>query len=218
MINSVLPSGVIGAETFSDLDEALHPEEEAAIARARPRRQREFRTVRACARTALAGLGINRPSLAPGADGLPPWPEPVLGSMTHCDGYAAAAAGPTDCVAALGIDAEPDAPLPPGVLRLVASAAEQEHLDALAVTYPGRSWERLLFCAKEAMYKAWYPRERRWLGFEDVRVRIESDGTFAVEFLDPEAGGFFREVPVEGRWTAAHGLLLASVAAPGPVR
>ena len=85
------------------------------------------------------------------------WPAGIRGSMTHCAGYAAAAVGPISRISAIGIDAEPDAPLPDGVLDLVATAAER---DRLAVT-PRKPdiphWDRLLFSAKEAVYKAWFP-------------------------------------------------------------
>ena len=39
-------------------------------------------------------------------------------------------------------------------------------------------WDRILFCAKEATYKAWFPLTRRWLGFEDAHIifDVNSDG------------------------------------------
>ncbi|WP_319204824.1 DUF6545 domain-containing protein [Streptomyces sp. ME02-8801-2C] len=77
--------------------------------------------------------------------------------MTHCDGYRAAAVSRRLDVAALGIDAEPHAPLPPGLLRRIASPSERGHLTALRHTRPALHWDRLFFSAKESVYKAWFP-------------------------------------------------------------
>ncbi|MFF4689931.1 hypothetical protein [Streptomyces sp. NPDC001307] len=56
--------------------------------------------------------------LAPGASGpewarrAPRWPEGIVGSMTHCAGYHAAAVARGRSVAALGVDGEPHGPSP----------------------------------------------------------------------------------------------------------
>ncbi len=43
---------------------------------------------------------------------------------------------------------------------------------------PGPSWDRLLFSAKESVYKAWFPLTGRWLGFEEAAITINpADGT-----------------------------------------
>ena len=57
----------------------------------------------------------------------------------------------------------------------------------------GLHWDRILFCAKEATYKAWYPLTRRWLGFEDAHIVFDVDagrhlGAFVSRILiDPAA-------------------------------
>lgn len=76
------------------------------------RRQREFATARSCARTALARLGVPPVPVLASPRGAPRWPAGVVGSITHCDGYRAAAVAYTRDVVSLGIDAEPDEPLP----------------------------------------------------------------------------------------------------------
>ena len=59
MIEEILPPEVATAEAFDDAAPAvLFPAEEAAIARAVPKRRSEFATGRACARAALAKLGL----------------------------------------------------------------------------------------------------------------------------------------------------------------
>ncbi|GIF74245.1 4'-phosphopantetheinyl transferase family protein [Asanoa siamensis] len=211
-IEAVLPPAAVAVERFDDADPVwLFPSEAAVVAGAVEKRRKEFATVRLCAREALARLGVAATPLVPGERGAPAWPPGVVGSMTHCDGYRAAAVAPAAQVAALGIDAEPDLPLPEGVLDMVASPAEVAAFPAVA----GPQWGRLLFCAKEALYKAWFPLTGRWLGFEEARVDLAVDGTFSAGVLTNGAALGDRVLTrFTGRWHAADGLLLATVAVP----
>lgn len=187
----------------------MFPQEEAQIASAVPGRQAEYRTVRVLARRALRALGQPPAPLPRGAGGGPTWPPGVVGSMTHCARYRAAAVGHAAAYASVGIDAEPDAPLPAGVADVIALPGE---LAGAPVT---AHHDRLLFCAKEAVYKAWHPLARRWLGFEEARVALHPDGTFLAELLvpgPPYRGGALTQLP--GRWRCADGLLLAAVTLP----
>src|SRR5918992_849287 len=82
----------------------------------------------------------------------PRWPAGVVGSMTHCVGYRAAAVARSDELCGIGIDAEPHAALPGAVLDLVLRDEERERLRALADSSPDLHWDRVVFCAKEAVY------------------------------------------------------------------
>jgi 4'-phosphopantetheinyl transferase EntD len=118
----------------------------------------------------------------------------------------------------LGLDAEPDDSLPEGVLGAVASADERAALDALASAAPAPSWDRLLFSAKESVYKAWFPLTRRWLGFQEAAVTINpADGTFDARLLveGPVVDGR-RLTGFTGRWLASDGLILTAIAVPRP--
>lgn len=212
MIQGLLPPGAVYVDSFTDrLDTPLFPEEEAVIARAVAKRRAEFTTVRACARDALAKLGHPPAPLLPGERGAPGWPDGVVGSMTHCPGYRAAVVAGADEVAALGIDAEPDAPLPDGVLEAIARPEDLTALAALPAGGP--AWDRLLFSAKESVYKAWFPVGRRLLDFQEATVAILPDGTFEARVLVPAPT--LRGRPLtgfSGRWTAGNGLVLTSIA------
>ncbi|WP_158895594.1 4'-phosphopantetheinyl transferase family protein [Amycolatopsis anabasis] len=220
MLERILPRCVHVAERRTDdTGERLYPEELAHISRAVPKRRNEFTTVRHCARLALRGLGLPRPPLVPGERGAPTWPDDVVGSMTHCAGYRAAVVADREEVRSLGIDAEPDAPLPSGVAESVTRVAEREHLAELSAATAGAGtgphWDRLLFSAKESVYKTWFPLARRWLGFEDAEVRIRLDGTFVAELLvdGPVVDGR-RLARLNGRWLAAEQLLLTAIVLP----
>src|SRR6202034_758387 len=119
-----------------------------------------------------------------GARGEPRWPAGVVGSITHCAGYPACAVARTVDLVTVGIDAEPNEALPSGVLAEDASTRERERLRELARHEPAVCWDRLLFSAKEAVYKAWFPLAERWLGFEDATVSIDpAQGTFEARLL-----------------------------------
>ena len=216
MIGEILPPMVKFAEAFTDPpDIVLFEEEEALLARAVEKRRREFSTGRHCARAALAALGLPAAPILPGEARAPVWPPGVVGSITHCAGYRAAAVARVGDVASVGIDAEPDERLTPEVLELVAEPAERARLRGLAVEAPGVCWDRLLFSAKESVYKAWFPLARRWLGFADADVTIDPAGTFAARLLVP--GPVVGGAPLAGlagRWLARDGLLLTSVTVP----
>jgi 4'-phosphopantetheinyl transferase EntD len=136
--------------------------------------------------------------------------------MTHCAGYRAAALAHSREIATIGIDAEPHTPLPDGVGEVVASDAEQRAVAELADAAPEVSWDKLLFSAKEATYKAWFPLTQRWLGFDDAVISINpADGTFTAQLLvpGPVLGGH-QLTEFSGRWLARDGLVITSIAVP----
>lgn len=215
MIEELLPRQVVAVEAFGDDPVmALTAEEQAVVARAVEKRRREFSTVRACARSAFARLGLPSASILPGPRGAPQWPDGVVGSMTHCAGYRAAAVARATDVLTVGVDAEPDEPLPPGVLDIIALAAEKDSVASLAAAAPGTCWDRLLFSAKESVYKAWFPLTGKWLDFSEAMITVEPlEGTFTAQLLvcGPEAGGR-RLDQFSGRWLARDGLVLTAIA------
>ncbi|MGW5521538.1 4'-phosphopantetheinyl transferase family protein [Gordonia sp. NPDC003950] len=219
MIERLLPSGVASAESFGDPPGLTPlPGEESLIYRAVEKRRREFTTARHCAREALGQLGIEPVAIMRGERGMPLWPKNVVGSLTHCDGYRAAIVGYGMAVRSLGIDAEPHDALPDGVLDHTSLPEEREVLAGRPDTL---HWDRLLFCAKEATYKAWFPLTERWLGFEDAHITFARDddaagaptGTFRSRILidgrTVDGGAPLDEL--HGRWTVDNGLILTTI-------
>jgi 4'-phosphopantetheinyl transferase EntD len=215
MIGELLPAAAVAVETRTERhDVELFPQEEAALGNAVPKRRDEFVTARACARDAFAQLGLPAAPIVSGADGEPLWPAGVVGSITHCAGYRACVLARRTELLTVGVDAEPNEPLPGGLLPDVALPQERGRLAGLAVALPEVNWDRLLFSAKESVYKAWFPLAGRWLGFEDATVSIDpARGTFHARLLVPgpdvdgaPLGGF------SGRWAARDGLLLTAIA------
>lgn len=222
VLELILPPRVAAVEAFGDVPGAtLFPAEAAVVAKAVSQRRTEFASARACARAALVQLGEPPVPVLPGPRGAPQWPPGLAGSITHCEGYRAAAIARTVDIATLGVDAEPNAALPDGVYDMIALASEQVRIAGLAAAEPSVCWDRLLFCAKEAVYKAWFPVAGCWLDFHEADVTIDAAavdaqrGTFSARLLVPGplvAGSPLTEV--RGRWLAARGLLLTAAVVP----
>ncbi|MFH8440417.1 4'-phosphopantetheinyl transferase [Streptomyces sp. NPDC018026] len=224
MIEELLPGTVVTVEAFDQDDAAhlpLYPEEEEIVARAVAKRRREFTVVRSCARRAMEKLGVPAQPVLTGERGAPRWPDGLAGSMTHCDGYCAAALVRLTDLASLGIDAEPDGPLPDGVLETIALPAEVALLRRLGGARPGVHWDRLLFSAKESVYKAWYPLTGQWLDFAEADIEIRVDpadprrGTLHAALLVPGPTVDGRRLSgFDGRWSARDGLVTTAVTVP----
>jgi 4'-phosphopantetheinyl transferase EntD len=214
MLEQILPADVESEECFGEAPGGvLFPEEEKIIVQAVEKRRREYATVRSCARSCLDRLGYPETPILPGVGGAPTWPTGVLGSMTHCAGYAAAAVGRLPRIRAIGIDAEPDAPLPDGVLDLIATPAERDRLVVTRRGTDGPNWDRLLFSAKEAVYKAWFPLVGEWLDHQEAEILIDpSDSTFTA--LLSHDGLLINGRPVHrlhGRWIHNRRILVTAV-------
>ena len=224
LVSAVLPETVSRDLAYSELYSdppglAPLPEEEPLIAKSVAKRRNEFVTARHCARIALGELGLPPVPILKGDTGEPCWPDGVVGSLTHCAGYRGAVVGRAGAVRSVGIDAEPHDVLPDGVLDAITLAEERHEIAALP---GGLHWDRILFCAKEATYKAWFPLTHRWLGFEDAHIVLDvsgSDssgagtiGTFVSKILiDPRALSGPPLTALRGRWSVERGLVLTAI-------
>lgn len=214
MIEEILPGRVIAVEARHDqTDVKLFPEEELALGRAVEKRRREFTTARMCARAALEELGFPPVPIPTGQRGEPQWPEGVVGSITHCHGYRACAVAWSKEIVTVGIDAELNAALPDGLIGDIARPEELPWLRRLELDSPEVHWDRLLFSAKESVYKAWFPLAKRWLGFEDAVIAVDpSAGTFMARLL--VSGPALADGPLRGfsgRWMVRDGIIATAI-------
>lgn len=188
--------------------DGLDPLERTLVSQAVDVRKAEFGDARWCAHQALSELGATGPVLR-GERGMPLFPDGFVGSITHTQGFRAAVAAPYSSVRSIGIDAEPADALPEGVFDAIARASEvpqMSQLVAAGVTCP----DRLLFCAKEATYKSWFPMTQRWLDFDQAEISLREDGTLISYILA-------RPTPVpfiEGRWVIRDGYVIVSTVVP----
>lgn len=222
MIEALLPEGAVASDIFGpDGSATLYLEEAALVARTTDLRREEFTTVRACARRALAALGLPPAPVLPGVRNVPQWPDGVVGSMTHCAGYRAAVLARDTDLAVIGIDAEPDLALPEGVLESIALPRELAWVRAGAGGRLCR--DRLLFSAKEAVYKTWYPLLGTELDFDDADISFrhedgpsgEPRGTLTARILRPRPGPDGRLVNgFTGRWLSERGIIVTAITVP----
>ncbi|MEV8229098.1 4'-phosphopantetheinyl transferase superfamily protein [Streptomyces sp. NPDC079167] len=219
MIERLLPAYVACADTY-DTDAppgSLYPEEARLVAASVDRRRHEFAAVRACARRAMAVLGLPPAPVLTGHRGVPLWPDGIVGSMTHCVGYRAAVLARASDVRAVGIDAEPDEPLPPGVWEVISLPSERARMLQDTADSPAIHWDRLLFSAKESVFKTWFPPTRIELGFDeaDISFHVSADsateGTFVANLL-LTAPGMPRSY--EGRWLVDDGFVVTAIVLP----
>ena len=161
------PGVLIGHRLISPGDEnALLRDEAAAFAGSVVKVRRASGAARIVARQLLARLGYPECPVPRAASGAPVWPAGVVGSLAHDARVAVATVGMSRDVGALGIDVEPAECLPSELLALVATP--RERLEIGDDPFQGR----LLFAAKEAVYKAVYPLDRTFLEHHDVQINL----------------------------------------------
>jgi len=218
MIAELLPEGVVTVEgpTGVPLDR-LFAEEEAALGRVTETRRNEFTLGRQCGRRALGGLGVAAQPILPGPSRQPVWPDGVVGSITHCARWCAAAVACSGSIASLGIDIEEHSALPDGVLESIAAGEELEWVERAE---SGVAWDRLLFSAKESVYKVLFPLTGRWLGFDGARIRIgPEEGSFQAELCDgPLRVGDRTMSVLSGRFGVSSDLLATAIWVPADTR
>jgi len=172
----------------------LLPAERESTAPMSPRRRRDFVHGRSCARLALAGLGFPGCPVPVGDNRAPTWPDGVVGSISHCGTTAAAAVAHREETGGVGLDLERnealDAPLVSMICRSEESALLADSDIRLLLA-------KLIFSAKESVFKCVWPQVRRFVDFQEVEIRLDLEhNTFAAvahaEDLSPDLFGRLR--------------------------
>jgi 4'-phosphopantetheinyl transferase EntD len=178
------------------------PEEEALVATASPERRLEFLNGRACAHQALRELGAPDVPVLRGRDREPRWPAHVVGSISHGDDFCGAVAALRDDHAGVGVDVEADQALSADFARRVCSPGE---LARCAQLGPEEVLARVIFSAKESVYKLQYPLSGVVLYWSDLEILLE-DTRFSARFLRP-CPPFHEGQRLLGRWLRGSGLI-----------
>ena len=165
---ALAPMGVaLEAAMIDQYSDEFLPQERQLVESWAPHRQREFAMGRMCARRALDSLAAGVAGLLPDADGIPQWPEGVVGSISHCRGVAmATVANSADC-RLLGLDLEKINRLSAGAINKVLHPIEESFAsgDQLKAS--------ILFSLKEAFYKAQFPKWRSVGNFRDLALDVD---------------------------------------------
>ena len=163
------PGLLLGHRVITPGDEhALSPAERAGREKATLKVHRQSGAVRILARQLLEQLGLPDAELPRLPNGAPKWPDGVAGSLAHDRDVAVAVVMYSDGSSFVGIDVEPAEPLPPKVMEEISTPGEQRKYDADLLQ------SRVLFCAKEAVYKAFNSKTGQFLGFQDVEIDLDA--------------------------------------------
>lgn len=149
--------------------------ERDSLRTARDYRKREFVAGRDCARDALKQLGFPARPILSDSDGLPMWPKGAVACISHSKGYCATIAGMRTNYRTLGFDLEKTNRLSP------AAVTRTVHPDEQSFVQSNQKKASLIFCAKEAFFKAQYPLWFTHANFHDLVLDVnEADGCLHV--------------------------------------
>ena len=174
-IDAIAPPGIaIGHRLIAEGDdEALLPEEMQAFAASVIQVRRASAAARIVARQLMSRFGRAPQAIRKSPAGVPMWPDGIVGSLAHDNCLAIAALAERAQFPSIGVDVEPAEPLSPDLLSIISTSGERSH--GRVDLYYGR----LLFAIKEAVYKAVYPLDGRFLEPHDVEVSL-SEGVAQV--------------------------------------
>lgn len=206
-LRGLLPPAVaIATETDPAAAEPLLGSEERAVRTASTLRRQEFALGRTCGRRALRQLGCGSVPIGVGDTREPLWPRGIVGSITHCGAFWAAAVARRAEVPGIGIDAAANRTLEPAVRELIVACAEEAALAERSTA--AVAWDVVLFSVKETVFKAWWPAHRQWLEFGDVKVTLdEAAGSFGARIASLHEDD---EAVIRGRFTVVRDLVISA--------
>ena len=159
----------------STSNQKLHPAEENYFSQlSSVSRKEHYRSGRICAGEVLSKLGtLGQPVLRDPQTREPLWPEGISGAITHSGKWAAAAAGKTSDVSGIGIDLEDlERQVDSRISRHVCIPEEQKWLQECGEDFLEQNL-KIIFSAKESIFKAFFPYTRTFLHFHDARILME---------------------------------------------
>lgn len=200
-----------------DASSLLFPAEAAACEGFAPKRRVEYAAGRLCARRALAQFGITDFALEMNADRSPRWPDPVVGSITHTQGFCAAVVADARSQSGIGVDAETLGRLTPELHRLIFTAEERASLEALDASQRVHA-QTIIFSAKEALYKCQHQVTRAWRDFHDVSIELPVDvGQLGDFVVHPSRTTSITDwgvtLPLRGRFVVDDGRVVTGISA-----
>ncbi len=152
----------------------LLPEEEKIVASFdSPKRKAEFIMGRAVSHLALKKFKLESiPILRNINTREPCWPKSVFGSITHSGNLAAAAVGLNSKIAGIGIDLEKlSRKINFEISRHICVDNELKWLKTLDPEQAKLNL-RIIFSAKESIFKCFFPISRKHLNFKDAYINI----------------------------------------------
>ena len=178
------PAVRVSCKIASALNEdVLLPEEASATTNFSQKRLAEFKLGRACVHEIFASLGFADVPLRVGESRQPLWPEGLVGSISHTGDIAICAIASKQDIAGIGIDIEAIESEAFDLLTMVASPAELERMHAPRASC--NYLAKLLFSAKESVFKCQFTVTGKWRDFKDVNLELDFENkVFATSLKD----------------------------------
>ena len=140
---------------------------------------------RALAGQALARLGATG-AVGRDSHGAPVWPRGMQGSISHSHGMVGVWLGQGATTFGLDLEALADPRAVRAICHSVLTPGDRVHLGAT----PDAAGATAVFSAKEALYKALFPRVGRFFGFDHAEIaEIRPDG-LALRLTKPLSTGW----------------------------
>ncbi len=184
-LSNVIPKGfALGLSCFEAFNGfTLYPEELACLSpRASSKRRNDFHLGRAAAHEALLNIGLDGQAICKGANGAPLWPGDAIGSISHKDDVAVSVVAAAQTCRGLGVDLESvSTPMIKEVAGRICHDREMNWVLEQDSTTDLRL--KMIFSAKEAIFKAMNPLTGDYFSFKEVRlVWVDEKQGFQVFF------------------------------------
>lgn len=200
------------SEAFVEL---LSEREARAAAGMVEKRRREFATARVLARKGLeCFFGVPDFDLLNAPDRAPVWPDGVTGSIAHSHTRAWVALVDS-AFGTVGIDGEDRHELGRNLWHLTLRDEEAAYLETLPDASSRGRRALAIFSAKEALYKAQYPRSGSFMDYKALRVEFGEAGLVRGTFQQT-IGPFPKGFVVHGRFMDGGDKLVSAIWIPGP--
>ena len=167
-VGAHLTGGII-TETLPSIPD----EEWQYVAKASPKRQREFSCGRYLGHQLLGELGFSDFIIGRDKKGCPIWPESLVGSISHTSHYCAAVIMEKDNVASVGVDLEESGRMKKPLWSKLFTAAETRTLESIKEPDEQLRHAAVVFSAKEAFYKCDYPVNNQFHDFADIEIGLD---------------------------------------------
>lgn len=200
-------------EQSAFLPDSIHKDEKNYIQAARSAgRQRDFLLGRACAHQALSAFQLSHIPILKNEKNAPCWPHSIVGSITHTENWAAAAVGKLEHVQGIGLDLENlNRSIHPQLQKRICVLQECERL----AQYPPKQAEvflKILFSAKESIFKCFHPLTGVYLHFQDAQIIFDTHSScFEFRLLKDCGSAFPKGFEHKGSYQIVEHLVMTAI-------
>lgn len=155
----------------------LTADEQATLSNSAEVRVREYTAGRTLAREVITQLIPWTGSIPTDSERCPIWPNGVNGSISHTRSHVGVAIAHSTRILGIGFDLEPVGSVTDDLYTRLFTESELNTIHRSS----DNSLATRIFCCKEAVYKAAFPRTRVFLDFHQLEIRLsDSANTFDV--------------------------------------